>query len=1319
MAVLAAGVIASVAVSGADLLSAQASTPQPEPELREVDAANGIAWGDREAVLGRQWADSSDQVSVVVGGREGLAVLHADEAHGYAWNELTSLPTNDPDADLWISNSCVTSSGRYMAVVYGPRTITNSEEGFGFGATAAIVDLSSGAVRELGTGYSIAYFNPGCGAGDTFTLSADAPGTGGTLIAAIEASSGRVINQTSVNSQATSAVSDEVGTIYAVSDGGIIGVPAGEKARRVSSTSGITYDLSIDATDRLGYVAYDGTTASAYILPLAKTTKPTRIATGPVTELGIRSAQGGGFYLLGGGVKRTLADDSVKSLPTGRPNSVVSSTGKLVVTSVKPAGIAPASDKMTPDDLEAKVAAIATVTGRELAFNLGQYEPSAWSGDSSEAPARGAFGFARPGRLWVAATAGDPHDPVESERYCSVPRNDPDNQAYQPKPRQVEWAVDRAVKGQLTVARPANWRNLGMTNYAPQVLIPPVALTGGGTMPPQVVLGVLMQESNMWQASRFTAPGNTGNPLIGNFYGNQSNLWSIDWTQADCGYGVGQITDGMRIAGHDGGTALTYAQQRAIALDYTANIAMTVRMLGQKWNQLKSLGITINDGSASSIENWFAAVWIYNTGLQPSSAALGNGTGCSPGPSCTTAAGTWGLGWSNNPINPKYPPSRLAFLANNNAADAAQPQNWPYPEKVMGFAAWGLTLVETQWTDAPTRTYPTRLVPSYTLAWWTTNANRDTVKPPLESFCDPTVNGCYTTNPCTIAGSFCYWHGNVTWKNCGASECGFGNERFSSSSYPTENSSMSNTALDPKTRQSSFLPNCSAPPVAMLVVDDTPHADARNSSVEQTGDECVPQSRTGSFQFTFGSVDPNGSYPAKVDLHQQGGGFNGHFYFAHTQEASQPSRTVTGTWSLGQSLTNQWTRVWIHLPDYAGWTDSAAYTVNYAPGKSQTRYLAQRRYASEWVPIGVFQVDGSPTVTLSNLGRYNMGVDDVAWDAVGFETLSSKPSDFVVALGDSFSSGEGAGSYEPYSDHDGTNAARRNGCHVSKDNWVRKTKLPGDSQTIGYRADHADASLDYQFLACSGAESEHLLPYLGLAAPPKNAEGEDGSDGTNHQVSQMDRGYLDENTTLVTLSIGGNDMRFSPILSACIVRSLVYGIPCDFAVFLSGDGSEDIATATARRLEYELPETLVTVLAAIKERAPNATIVLMGYPNLFETDTTCVEIDASNHTWLNQLSTDLTSVMSNAAATMDEPGAQRVLFADPQSQFTGHNLCTTTSGINGLVFTQTPGDKPMFEMPVPGPNFGLGVSQESVHPNTLGTSYFAAALEDVLDGVYP
>ncbi len=1322
---VAIAVAAGVALSGANVAAAQpwASVSDSPPTAAEgIDAAEGVTSESRDAVLGSGWKRSGDTVHVVVGGRDGLAVLGAAEVDGYAWSQLAALPTNDPEADLWISNSCVTSSGRYMVVVYGARTITNSEEGFGSGASAVVVDLSDGAIRDLGTGYSIAYHNPGCGAGDTVALSAKSPEIAGTLVAAIDAASGKVLNSGTVEGQATSAVSDRDGTIYAVASDGIIAMRPEAMPRLLTATNGIAYDVSIDTAGRLGFVSSDGSTASAYTMLPREKTKPTRIATGSVTELGIRSAEGGGFYLAGAGVRVTTSDASIHAVPVAAPDSAISSTGRLVVTAVKPAGIAPAKDGVSESELQAKIEAVATETGRELMFDLGAYEPVSTIGNA-DVNVRGPFGFARSARQPHMSALGDPHDPVESERWCSVPRNDPANQAYQPKPRQVEWAVDRAVKGELTDARPNNWRGLGMPSYTPQTLFPRVALSGGGTIPPQLVLGVLMQESNMWQASRYTAPGNTGNPLIGNFYGNSStNIWGIDFSKADCGYGVGQITDGMRISGHDGGTALPYDQQRAIALDYTANIAMSVRMLGQKWNQLKALGITVNNGSASNIENWFAAVWAYNSGLQPSSPAYGNTTGCSPSPTCLSSDGTWGLGWHNNPINPEYPISRLGFLQDDNAIDAANPQRWPYPEKVMGFAAWGLTLVETQWTDSTTRTYPTRVVSSYTLSWWTTDGNRYTVKPPRGTFCKPSVNSCAegSASPCSFTSLYCFWHGNATWKDCGNNECGFGNERFSSASYPHENDSMSSSALHPKTKESSFLPDCSTPPVAMLVVDDTSHVDARNGSSDASGDECIQQARTGSFQFTFGSADANGSYPAKVDLHQQGGGFNGHFYFAHTQDPTYLSRKVTGTWSLGQSLTNQWTRVWIHLPDYAAWTDSAAYTITYAPGQSQTRYLPQRRYANEWVPIGVFQINGVPTVSLSNLGSYNVGFDDVAWDAVGFQPLPGKPTDFVVALGDSFSSGEGAGAYLPWSDHDGASVAsgeaKRNSCHQSANSWIGKTTLPGSSSTIAARSNPTspNGSLDFHFLACSGATVKNLLPkQTALTADgANNLDGRGDAGATQAGMpTQLDAGYLDDNTTLVTLSIGGNDMRFADIVATCVVAPT----SCDW-IPLSGD-TQGAYAASLTRLQHpdgEIDQSLDHLLYLIKQRAKNAVIVLMGYPKLFDYGTFCVNINPSNQPWLNDVAEELTEAMGDAAARAST-STQTVVFADPQPFFSGHNLCEASTAILPLWPFMTPGD-------LPRGIFGDDVaplSQQSVHPSSYGTTLYSETLEDALNGVYP
>lgn len=1290
-----------------------------EQEERVLDE-QGIAPGARDDLLGAGWGKDGDEAHVVLGSADGLQVLTAESADGYAWRTTADLPVPGADTDLWVSNSCVTSSGDYLAVVYAPRSATNSEGGFAGGADAAIVDLGSGAVSYLGTGYTISYFNPGCGADDSVTITRYESGYATTRIAVVDARTAAVESTSDVEGLVTSAVTRADGTIYAARGGEILSIGPGATDPVVAvETTGTAYGLAVDDQDRLAYLSLgeDQETSTAYLAEAGDVLVPDLIGSGPVTEIGVRSALQGGFHLTGTDVDAELADVSgVDQITEAGPGAVISSTGALVVDAIKPSGVTevesagdPQSDAIVSASTEATIAATVVVTGEAMTFSLEEASLGEVRASSDAAGLLPVEAVSTGGAL-SRSTLGDPHNPIEEERSCAVARNDPANQAYQPKPRQVEWAVDRAVKGQLTETRPANWRNLGMASYTPQGMFPPVPLVGGGTIPPQIVLGVLLQESNLWQASRYTSPGNTGNPLIGDFYGNRggSSIWAIDYVEADCGYGIGQITDGMRLDG----TALSPAKQRAIALDYAANIAMAVRMLGQKWNELANAGLIANDGSSSYIENWFFAVWAYNSGFHPDA---GDGS-------------PWGVGWFNNPINTIYPPSRTPFLEASQG-DAAHPQDWPYPEKIIGWAAYGTSLVETQYADPTTRTYVSQRVSSFRTAWWNSNEHRSLATPPRNTFCSLSVNDCDpgALEPCQLSTSTtneyeCWWNTSAVWKDtlhCNIM-CGQGFERFPFSTYATEASSMAST-LPALTQQSSFRANCSQPPYDdFVVVDDTTQRNAR------TNGECTHRSTEGSFEFTFAQADSNGQYPAKVDLHQQGGGFNGHFWFAHMQDKLDTKTHVTGTWNRGADMTNTWTRVWVHLPDYAGWTQQAGYTIDLGDGTTQTRYLPQRRYANEWVSLGVFQMKGSPSVSLSNslvdddttrryLGPDIDGVDNIAWDAVGFQELPGKPDEFVVGLGDSFASGEGADAYEPWSDNNGSYSLSQNACHQSANSWIRKTTLPGDSATIGAKSDSADIGMDFHFLACSGAVSENLLPYHSVASPrPTNAWGKDGAYGQAGTVSQLDAGYLDENTTLVTMSIGGNDMRFADIISAC-VKAYFIGFPtadCS-GVVLEGD-TETLIPASAHRLEHELPESLTTILQLVRERAPNARIAVTGYPKLFESGSECIYVHRDNMEWLNKFADDMNVAIRQTVESANQVGAPEIFFVDTQATFTGHNLCTgDASGINKLQGTVTPGEDRLLPFLKYVVN-GQFVSRTSVHPNNLGTGLYSQALEDAL-----
>ncbi|MEU1001214.1 hypothetical protein [Streptomyces tibetensis] len=96
----------------------------------------------------------------------------------------------------------------------------------------------------------------------------------------------------------------------------------------------------------------------------------------------------------------------------------------------------------------------------------------------------------------------------------------------------------------------------------------------------------------MWQAEGGAIPGQLGNPqaAIAGFYGHKGETseayWKINWNLSDCGYGVGQVTVGMRLAGLEkpDETSLPPAKQKAVALDYSVNIAASMYILADKWN---------------------------------------------------------------------------------------------------------------------------------------------------------------------------------------------------------------------------------------------------------------------------------------------------------------------------------------------------------------------------------------------------------------------------------------------------------------------------------------------------------------------------------------------------------------------------------------------------------------------------------------------------------------------------------------------------------------------------------------------------------------
>jgi len=176
-----------------------------------------------------------------------------------------------------------------------------------------------------------------------------------------------------------------------------------------------------------------------------------------------------------------------------------------------------------------------------------------------------------------------------------------------------------------------------------------------------------------------------------------------------------------------------------------------------------------------------------------------------------------------------------------------------------------------------------------------------------------------------------------------------------------------------------------------------------------------------------------------------------------------------------------------------------------------------------------------------------------------------------VALGDSYSSGTGTGTYLA----DGTSCQRSALAYPSL-----------VASSTGYALN---------FRACSGA--------------------------TTADVTALQLGALNATTAYVSISVGGNDAGFADVLTECAKPAWVSD--CNRAV----DRAQSVVTT-------QMPTRLASLYAAIRARAPRAEVVVAGYPRIFngEDCNAFTWFSTAEQARLNQTA-DLLNVRTATAAT--------------------------------------------------------------------------------------
>lgn len=249
--------------------------------------------------------------------------------------------------------------------------------------------------------------------------------------------------------------------------------------------------------------------------------------------------------------------------------------------------------------------------------------------------------------------------------------------------------------------------------------------------------------------------------------------------------------------------------------------------------------------------------------------------------------------------------------------------------------------------------------------------------------------------------------------------------------------------------------------------------------------------------------------------------------------------------------------------------------------------------------------------------------------------ITTPPRPQYLALGDSFSSGESVKPFKSSTDIPGVNQ-----CHRS--NIAYSRLIAGSSPKIPYLG--ADG-----FRACAGAVSENIWTK------------EEWNEGI-----QLDL-WPNMAARIVTVTIGGNDVKFGTFATACVKDTCQKG--------------SKAYNDTYHEIENTLPAKLEVAYKRILQFAPNATVYVVGYPQIIAPklatdpfDIRCAYMynPGSNTTYspyfpwedvwgardiVEKLNTKISNVVNNLRMNAENLRLHYIPVDGSTSIFKGHEIC--------------------------------------------------------------
>jgi lysophospholipase L1-like esterase len=160
-----------------------------------------------------------------------------------------------------------------------------------------------------------------------------------------------------------------------------------------------------------------------------------------------------------------------------------------------------------------------------------------------------------------------------------------------------------------------------------------------------------------------------------------------------------------------------------------------------------------------------------------------------------------------------------------------------------------------------------------------------------------------------------------------------------------------------------------------------------------------------------------------------------------------------------------------------------------------------------------------------------------------------------------------------------------------------------------------------------------------------------GATTSSTESSQL--GALNSRTDLVSLTDGGNDVGFTTIMEHCVLGT--------------DDRCLDAINTAENMVRTQLPGRLDTLYSDIRNDAPNAHVVVLGYPEFFDLSGSgsCPGFDATKRAALDRGVDLLDSAIAGEVAKH-----ANFTFEDVRPYFAGHQLCDSAPWLHSVALLQ-------------------------------------------------